>query len=165
MNQLSARLTALSPSETLAMSQKSQELKAQGIDVINLSVGEPDFNTPNHIKEGGQKAQQGELREMGGLTDEFVGLSHNALLFLGGHFLKIAVEEADHLAGESLAQLSRFLAVRGGELEDHGHIGQDQHGQNGRHGDMPTAAGAGGGFGGAAFFLFRGHGDLSSFLG
>lgn len=56
MNQLSARLTALSPSETLAMSQKSQELKAQGIDVINLSVGEPDFNTPNHIKEAAKKA-------------------------------------------------------------------------------------------------------------
>lgn len=56
MNQLSARLSALSPSETLAMSQKSQELKAQGIDVINLSVGEPDFNTPNHIKEAAKKA-------------------------------------------------------------------------------------------------------------
>ena len=38
------------------MSQKSQELKAQGIDVINLSVGEPDFNTPNHIKEAAKKA-------------------------------------------------------------------------------------------------------------
>lgn len=56
MNQLSARLSALSPSETLAMSQKSQELKAQGIDVINLSVGEPDFNTPNHIKEAAKKS-------------------------------------------------------------------------------------------------------------
>jgi len=43
MDLLSARLSALSPSETLAMSQKSNELKAQGIDVINLSVGEPDL--------------------------------------------------------------------------------------------------------------------------
>ncbi len=56
MNQVSDRLAALSPSETLAMSQKSNELKAQGIDVINLSVGEPDFNTPNHIKEAAKKA-------------------------------------------------------------------------------------------------------------
>ncbi|KAA6332641.1 Aspartate aminotransferase [termite gut metagenome] len=56
MNQLSERLNSLSPSETLAMSQKSNELKAQGIDVINLSVGEPDFNTPDHIKEAAKKA-------------------------------------------------------------------------------------------------------------
>ena len=47
---LSDRLNRLSPSATLAMSQKSAELKAQGVDVINLSVGEPDFNTPDHIK-------------------------------------------------------------------------------------------------------------------
>lgn len=55
-NPLSARITMLSPSETFAMSQKSNELKAQGIDVINLSVGEPDFNTPDHIKEAAKKA-------------------------------------------------------------------------------------------------------------
>ena len=54
--QTSERLMRLSPSETLAMSQKSSELKAQGIDVINLSVGEPDFNTPEHIKEAAKKA-------------------------------------------------------------------------------------------------------------
>lgn len=52
----SLRLQRLSPSETLAMSQKSSELKAQGIDVINLSVGEPDFDTPDHIKEAAKKA-------------------------------------------------------------------------------------------------------------
>ena len=56
MNQLSARLNRLAPSATLAMSQKSGELKAQGIDVINLSVGEPDFDTPDHIKEAAKKA-------------------------------------------------------------------------------------------------------------
>ena len=56
MNQLSDRLNSLSPSETLAMSQKSSELKAQGIDVINLSVGEPDFFTPDHIKTAAKKA-------------------------------------------------------------------------------------------------------------
>jgi aspartate aminotransferase len=56
MTQVSDRLASLSPSETLAMSQKSSELKAQGIDVINLSVGEPDFFTPDHIKEAAKKA-------------------------------------------------------------------------------------------------------------
>ncbi|MDO4496885.1 MAG: pyridoxal phosphate-dependent aminotransferase [Bacteroidales bacterium] len=56
MEQLSTRLLALSPSATLAMSQKSQELKAQGLDIINLSVGEPDFNTPDHIKEAAKQA-------------------------------------------------------------------------------------------------------------
>ena len=56
MNNLSDRLNRLSPSATLAMSQKSSEMKAQGIDVINLSVGEPDFNTPDHIKAAAIKA-------------------------------------------------------------------------------------------------------------
>jgi aspartate aminotransferase len=56
MSQVSKRLAALSPSETLAMSQKSNELKAQGVDVINLSVGEPDFFTPDSIKETAKKA-------------------------------------------------------------------------------------------------------------
>ena len=56
MAQLSDRLNRLSPSATLAMSQKSSEMKALGIDVINLSVGEPDFNTPDHIKDAAKKA-------------------------------------------------------------------------------------------------------------
>ena len=56
MAQLSNRLQRLAPSATLAMSQKSSEMKAQGIDVINLSVGEPDFNTPDHIKEAAKRA-------------------------------------------------------------------------------------------------------------
>lgn len=56
MVQLSDRLNRLAPSATLAMSQKSSEMKAQGIDVINMSVGEPDFNTPDHIKEAAKKA-------------------------------------------------------------------------------------------------------------
>ena len=56
MENLSDRLNRLSPSATLAMSQRSSELKAQGVDVINLSVGEPDFNTPDHIKEAAKKA-------------------------------------------------------------------------------------------------------------
>ena len=56
MAELSNRLNRLAPSATLAMSQKSGEMKAQGVDVINLSVGEPDFNTPDHIKEAAKKA-------------------------------------------------------------------------------------------------------------
>ncbi len=56
MAQLSDRLQRLAPSATLAMSQKSSEMKAQGIDVINMSVGEPDFNTPDHIKDAAKKA-------------------------------------------------------------------------------------------------------------
>ena len=56
MTKLSERLNRLTPSATLAMSQKSAEMKAQGIDVINLSVGEPDFNTPDHIKEAAKLA-------------------------------------------------------------------------------------------------------------
>lgn len=56
MTKVSDRLNRLAPSATLAMSQKSGEMKAQGIDVINLSVGEPDFNTPEHIKEAAKKA-------------------------------------------------------------------------------------------------------------
>lgn len=53
---ISERIKQLSPSATLAMSQKSAELKAQGVDVINMSVGEPDFDTPHHIKEAAKRA-------------------------------------------------------------------------------------------------------------
>lgn len=54
--QVSELIASLSESETLAMSQKSNELKAKGVDVINLSVGEPDFPTPLHIKDAAKKA-------------------------------------------------------------------------------------------------------------
>jgi len=56
MLKVSDRIAGMEVSPTLAMSQKSREMKAQGIDVINLSVGEPDFNTPDHIKKAAQKA-------------------------------------------------------------------------------------------------------------
>ena len=56
MNELSNRINRLQPSATLAMSQKSSELKAQGIDIINMSIGEPDFDTPDAIKEVAKKA-------------------------------------------------------------------------------------------------------------
>lgn len=56
MDKVSDLIASLAESETLAMSQRSNELKAKGIDVINLSVGEPDFTTPKHIKEAAKKA-------------------------------------------------------------------------------------------------------------
>lgn len=56
MEHISKRVMSLSPSATLVMSQKSNELKAQGVNVINLSVGEPDFMTPDHIKEAAKRA-------------------------------------------------------------------------------------------------------------
>ncbi|WP_116789656.1 pyridoxal phosphate-dependent aminotransferase [Flavobacterium psychrotrophum] len=56
MNALSDRINNLSTSQTLAMAAKARELKAQGIDVISLSLGEPDFNTPDFIKEAAIQA-------------------------------------------------------------------------------------------------------------
>ena len=56
MDKISERVMALSPSATFAMSQKAADLKATGLDVISLSVGEPDFNTPDHIKAAAIKA-------------------------------------------------------------------------------------------------------------
>lgn len=59
MEKLSSLVNRLQPSATLAMSQRSGELKAQGLDIINLSVGEPDFNTPDHIKQAAKDAIDG----------------------------------------------------------------------------------------------------------
>lgn len=56
MEQVSDRLAKLTASATIAMNQRSKDLQAEGIDVINLSVGEPDFNMPDHIKEAAKKA-------------------------------------------------------------------------------------------------------------
>ncbi len=56
MEKVSKRIAALADSQTLAMNQKSKDLEAQGIDIINLSVGEPDFFTPEHVKEAAKKA-------------------------------------------------------------------------------------------------------------
>ncbi|HPT14131.1 MAG TPA: pyridoxal phosphate-dependent aminotransferase [Bacteroidales bacterium] len=53
---LSERINALAESETLAMTRRSRELRAQGFDVINLSIGEPDFDTPEHVKEAAKEA-------------------------------------------------------------------------------------------------------------
>lgn len=59
MNQLSKRINSLGESQTIAMNQKSNDLKAQGVDVLNLTVGEPDFFTPPHVKEAAKNAIDG----------------------------------------------------------------------------------------------------------
>lgn len=56
MNKITKRIKNMAVSQTLAMSQKSRDLQAQGVDVINLSVGEPDFDTPSHIKDAAVQA-------------------------------------------------------------------------------------------------------------
>src|SRR6204780_5840871 len=56
MNQLSDRINQMQESATIKMSKMSRELKAQGVDVIDLSLGEPDFDTPQHIKDAAKKA-------------------------------------------------------------------------------------------------------------
>ncbi len=56
MAHLSERIKALSESQTIAMARKSRELQEQGIDIISLSLGEPDFNTPEVIKQAAKKA-------------------------------------------------------------------------------------------------------------
>ena len=56
MEKVAARISAMAPSATMAMNQATRELKAKGVDVINLSVGEPDFFTPDHIKTAAKDA-------------------------------------------------------------------------------------------------------------
>lgn len=56
MNKLSNRIEAIQESATLAMAAKAREFKARGIDVVNLSLGEPDFKTPQHICDAAKKA-------------------------------------------------------------------------------------------------------------
>jgi aspartate aminotransferase len=56
MAHLSDRIQLLSESQTIAMARKSRELQAQGIDIISLSLGEPDFTTPDSIKQAAKKA-------------------------------------------------------------------------------------------------------------
>ncbi len=56
MNHISERVRNLSASATLAMLQKTNELRAAGVDIIGMSAGEPDFNTPGFIKEAAKKA-------------------------------------------------------------------------------------------------------------
>src|SRR3979409_2167665 len=55
-NSLSDRINSLSESQTIGMAKLSRELSAKGFDVINLSLGEPDFITPVHIREAAKKA-------------------------------------------------------------------------------------------------------------
>ncbi len=58
MNQLASRINSIKPSATLALGQRAEEMQAQGNPVINLTVGEPDFDTPQHIKDAAIQAIQ-----------------------------------------------------------------------------------------------------------
>ena len=58
---ISRRINQLSESQTIQMNQKSRELKEAGVDVINLTLGEPDFNTPEHVKEAAIEAVRNNL--------------------------------------------------------------------------------------------------------
>jgi aspartate aminotransferase len=63
MGFLSDALSRIKPSATIVITQKARDLKAQGRDVISLSVGEPDFDTPDHIKEAAIAAiRRGETK-------------------------------------------------------------------------------------------------------
>lgn len=62
MNPLSDRINNLAVSQTLAMAALARELKAQGKDIISLSLGEPDFNTPEFIKEAAKKCYRRKLQ-------------------------------------------------------------------------------------------------------
>lgn len=61
MRQISDCVMRLAASATFAMAQKSSELSAQGVDVVNMSVGEPDFNTPDYIKDAAKQAIDGNF--------------------------------------------------------------------------------------------------------
>ncbi len=79
MNRVSDRLLALSESETLAMARKTRELKALGHDVISLSLGEPDFNTPEYIKDAAKLAideNHSHYTPVGGLPELKSAISH-----------------------------------------------------------------------------------------
>ena len=63
MNLIAARLNRISPSQTIAISTKARQLKAEGRDIISLSAGEPDFDTPDHIKKAAIRAiETGETK-------------------------------------------------------------------------------------------------------
>ena len=109
MYNLSDRLNRLSPSATLAMSQKSSEMKAQGIDVINLSVGEPDFNTPENIRkaaidaleDGFTKYKGKRLSILGDSISTFSGYSNDATVntTIGGNAPRYDAGAADTKPG------------------------------------------------------------------
>ena len=61
-NRLDARLNAVTPSVTLAINARAQELKARGVDVISFGAGEPDFDTPENVREAGRRARNRRVR-------------------------------------------------------------------------------------------------------
>lgn len=89
----------LSPSATFAMAQKSMELREKGIDVVNLSVGEPDFNTPNSIKAVATQAVQDNFSKYSPVSG--YGSLKKAIcckLFFGKHYGEQTIETSTDLA-------------------------------------------------------------------
>ncbi len=118
MEYLSDRVQSLSESQTLAMAQKSRELKAQGINVINLSLGEPDFFTPDDIKEAAKRAIDENYTKyppVPGYNDLREAISKK---FLNENGLKYSVEQIVVSAGgkHSLMNVLMSLVNPGDEV-------------------------------------------------
>jgi len=111
MEHISRRVQELSVSQTLAMTAKSQELKEQGIDVISLSIGEPDFNTPDDIKEAAKKAIDDNYSfypPVPGYPDLRRAISHK---FLEENGLNYAPEQIIVSAGGKHSLINVMLSV------------------------------------------------------
>src|SRR5215468_5110756 len=78
-------LSRVKPSATIAMTQKARDLKAKGREVISLSVGEPDFDTPDNIKQAASKAIAAKFKRENGLdykaTDTIVATGGKQILY------------------------------------------------------------------------------------
>ena len=101
MNTPSLRIRQMSASPTLAMAARAAEMKAQGIDVISLSLGEPDFNTPDHIKEAAKQAIDQNFSKYGpvpGYPSLRKAISERLghAGFLGAVVLSVAMQEQEH---------------------------------------------------------------------
>ncbi|NSW94035.1 MAG: pyridoxal phosphate-dependent aminotransferase [Bacteroidales bacterium] len=111
MEYLSERIKAMSVSQTLAMAQKSRELKEKGIDVISLSLGEPDFNTPDYIKEAAKKAiddNYSKYPPVPGYNDLREAISRK---FLEENGLKYTVEQIVVSAGGKHSIINVILSI------------------------------------------------------
>ena len=118
MNILSDRILSLEESQTIAMARKSRELIANGVDVISLSLGEPDFDTPNFIKEAAKKAIDDNFSHytpVPGLSDLRNAISTK---FKRDNKLEYSADEivASTGAKQTLAQLMLALVNPGDEV-------------------------------------------------
>jgi len=111
MEYLSDRIKSLSVSQTLAMAQKSRELKAKGFDIISLSLGEPDFNTPDYIKEAAKKAideNYSKYSPVPGFYDLREAISNK---FMAENGIKYAPEQIVVSAGGKHSLINVILSI------------------------------------------------------